>query len=65
MDTLKEKLTEILHDRLQDSYDCTRDWSGWHYRTMTHNDFNHLPDDDERIEEIVDDIIEAVMEGIR
>lgn len=51
-DEQKSVIRDALKQALRDSYDCTRAWSAWSYGTMSQDDFSHIPDDDNRIEEI-------------
>ncbi len=55
---MKEKITNILKEHLDDALFCTRVWEAWSYGTMTEDDFVNLTDED--IENVADDIIDVL-----
>lgn len=57
---LRNAIQEALVDTLGRVYDCTRVWEAWSVGTMTRDDFIAVTDQDERVYEITEAIVEAV-----
>ena len=61
---LNEEQTEAIDSAiataLGDAYDCTRHWSAWSYGTMGPDDFSLVADDEGRIAEIREAVLEVV-----
>lgn len=64
------EITEEVKERIRDAiaraigggaYDCTRHWSAWGYGTMEETDFIPIIDQAERLAEIADAVIEAII----
>ena len=51
---------DAIAQALGDAYDCTRVWSAWGYGTMSHDDFQLIAEDGDRLREIVDAAIMAM-----
>lgn len=62
---IDEARTEAVRDAvasaLGDALDCTRVWSAWRVGTMGEDDFRRVADDTERVAEIADAAITAVL----
>lgn len=46
----------LLKESLENCYTCMRSWSAWSYETMAQDDFIHLPEDDDLLDEIVSNL---------
>lgn len=57
----KSRIRDELQQTLGDSYDCTRAWCAWSYGTMTEDDFIHIAEDYDRIEEITEAVTQAIL----
>ena|ERR1043165_4175616 len=60
-DDLRDKVRDAVAAALGEAMDCTRVWSAWSYGTMGPNDFSVVANDDDRLEEIVDAAINAIL----
>ena len=60
-DKLRERVMGALADVLWDAYACSRCWSAWDHNTMTENDFTLITSDQDRISEIAEVVIHAVL----
>lgn len=56
---IRERIKDALSSSLTQSYDCTRVWEAWSYKTMSQDDFHEISDNDERIDEIADAVLDA------
>ena len=64
-DTLRDTLRDALAKALGSSaYDCTRVWEAWHVNTMSKNDFLPIAESNERLDECIDSILEALAKGL-
>ena len=68
------EITEEVKERIRDAvaraigsraYDCTRHWSAWGCGTMDETDFIPIIAQNERLSEITDAVIEAIMPVIK
>lgn len=59
---MKEKIIEVLKNRLDDALFCTRVWEAWSYGTMTEDDFENISD--ESIEDIANDIMDIIIKEV-
>lgn len=62
-DITKEAVDEAIATALGDAYDCTRTWSAWSYGTMGPDDFSLVAEDSDRLREITDAAIQAVLQS--
>lgn len=62
-DAAKEAVDEAIATALGDAYDCTRTWSAWSYGTMGPEDFSLVAEDSDRLREITDAAIQAVLQS--
>jgi hypothetical protein len=54
-------LRDAIADAIGGStYDCTRVWEAWGYETMSQDDFSRVVDDEDRLMEIVDAVVDAL-----
>jgi hypothetical protein len=60
-DTLRDKVRDAIADALGDAYDCTRVWSAWSYGTMGPDDFSLIWENEERLMEITDAALNAIL----
>jgi Lar family restriction alleviation protein len=60
-DDLRDKVRDAIAAALGEAMDCTRVWSAWSYGTMGPNDFSVVANDDDRLEEIVDAALNAIL----
>lgn len=56
-----ERVRVAIVEALGDAYDCTRVWSSWGAGTMGPGDFSLVAEDDERVAEIADAAIKAML----
>jgi len=56
----REFVMDAIAQALGDAYDCTRVWSAWGYGTMSHDDFQLIAEDGDRLREIADAAIMAM-----
>jgi hypothetical protein len=57
----RDALRDAIADALGSSaYDCARVWSAWSYGTMSQDDFSRVVDDEDRLMEIVDAVVDAL-----
>lgn len=56
----RASIRDAVTDSLGEAYDCTRVWSAWGEGTMDQDDFTLVSEDPERVEEIVDAVLEAL-----
>jgi hypothetical protein len=61
--TAKEAVDEAIAAALGDAYDCTRAWSAWSYGTMGPDDFSLVAEDSDRLREITDAAVQAVLQS--
>lgn len=59
-DQLREALRDALSITLGQAMDCTRVWTAWQAGTMTEDDFQLLADNDERLDELTDAVLEQL-----
>lgn len=59
-DKLRKALRDALSAALGDAMDCTRVWEAWNVGTMSKDDFELLADNDERLDELVDAVLEQL-----
>lgn len=67
MSTQNER--ELARDRLADAiggdaFDCTRTWSAWGVGTMSEDDFVPIINDDNRLDEILDNVCAPLLSRI-
>ena len=62
-DATKEAIDEAVAAALGDAYDCTRVWSAWSYGTMGPDDFSLVAEDSDRLREITDAAVQAVLQS--
>lgn len=61
---LRERLIDVLADVIGgDAYDCIREWSAWSVRTMGEDDFLSIAQDHDRLNGILDAVLEALPAG--
>jgi hypothetical protein len=60
-DDLRDKVRDAVSAALGEAMDCTRVWSAWSYGTMGPDDFSVVANDDDRLEEIVDAALNAIL----
>lgn len=60
-DDARQQVIEAVADALGDAYDCMRVWSAWRVGTMTENDFSPSAQNHERVAEIADAAIDAML----
>lgn len=58
----RDSIRDAVAAAIGEAMDCTRVWSAWDVGTMSQDDFQMVAEDDERLEEIVDAIINAMKE---
>jgi hypothetical protein len=58
---LRQKVCDAVAEALGDAYDCMRVWSAWSYGTMGQDDFWPVAESDERVAEIADAAIKALI----
>lgn len=63
-DDLREVVVEKIAEALGGAMDCTRAWSAWGIGTMSEDDFVLVADDAERLSEIADAAISAVLDKV-
>ena len=59
-DEAREAARAAASDVLADTYDCVRCWTAWGIRTMGPDDFESIWDNTERLDQIVDAVVEAI-----
>ncbi|NYT81412.1 hypothetical protein H0A70_07905 [Alcaligenaceae bacterium] len=62
-DTTKEAVDEAVAAALGDAYDCLRVWDAWSYGTMGPDDFSLVAEDSDRLREITDAAIQAILQS--
>lgn len=62
-DAAKESVDEAIAAALGDAYDCTRVWDAWSYGTMGPDDFSLVAEDSDRLREITEAAIQAVLQS--
>lgn len=60
-DSLRDKVRDVIAETLGDAYDCTRVWSAWSYGTMGPDDFSLIWENEERLMEITDAALNAIL----
>jgi hypothetical protein len=60
-DDMRDKVRDAIAAALGEAMDCTRVWSAWSYGTMGPDDFSVVANDDDRLEEIVDAALNAIL----
>lgn len=55
----RERIRDAIAETLGDAMDCTRVWSAWHVGTMSQDDFNIIAEDEDRLNEIVEAVMQA------
>ncbi|MGX6999870.1 hypothetical protein [Caballeronia sp. KNU42] len=60
-DEMKERAYDAVAEALGDAYDCDRVWSAWSVGTMRQDDFYPVADSSERVVEIADAAIAAIL----
>ena len=58
-DEHRDAVCTAIAESLGNAYDCQRVWSAWSYGTMGPDDFTLTAEDDDRVAEIADAVIEA------
>lgn len=58
---LREAVADAVAEALGEALDCTRVWSAWGVGTMSEDDFRQVADDPERVAEIADAAIAAMV----
>lgn len=56
----RERVREAISEAMGNAMDCTRIWSAWSVGTMSENDFQIVRENEDRLEEIVDAVLDAV-----
>lgn len=62
-DTAKEAVDDAIATALGDVYDCNRVWDAWSYGTMGPDDFSLVAEDSDRLREITDAAIQAILQS--
>jgi hypothetical protein len=60
-DAQRSAVIDAVAEALGDAYDCMRVWSAWSYGTMGPSDFSLVADDGDRVAEIADAVIQALI----
>lgn len=58
-----ENVDEAIAEALGEAYDCLRVWSAWSYGTMGPDDFSLVAEDSDRLAEIRDAAIQAILQS--
>lgn len=56
-----EAARDAVAEALGDCYDCSRSWSAWRVRTMSESDFYLVAESPERVSEITDAALSAII----
>lgn len=62
-DTSRASVDDAIASTMGYAYDCLRVWSAWGYGTMGQDDFSLVAEDSERLREISDAAIRAVLQS--
>ncbi|KAA0910652.1 hypothetical protein [Pusillimonas sp. ANT_WB101] len=62
-DATKEAVDEAVAHALGDAYDCNRVWEAWSYNTMGRDDFSLITEDSDRLREVSEAAIKAVLQS--
>jgi hypothetical protein len=60
-DDTRERVRDAIAAALGEAMDCTRVWSAWVHGSMRESDFSVVANDDDRLEEIVDAALGAIL----
>jgi len=60
-DDMRNKVRDAIAAALGEAMDCTRVWSAWSYGTMGPDDFSVVANDEDRLEEVVDAALNAIL----